>query len=381
MGRIIAVTNIKGGIGKTTTVINVGAGLALKGARVLLVDVDAQGNVALSLGVSPRRTISQVLVEGIPAADCLTPARPNLDVLAADDTLLSAQIALAHRSNWGRTLQHLLSPLKESYDFLFIDAPGSLTPLTINALLAANEILVPTTVEHLSIKGLAILFKQVARITVGSSIVRMIVPTMYDARLRQSSDLLGQLRTTYGELVADPIRINTRLSESTAQGRTIYEYDARSRGALDYAHLVNRLGDMWGFQKPATRPGEQKPPATGAPAVPTPPPSPAATPATRGENGRSKDTPAPQPSPPPQTPSPPTPALRRITPLQKSLSTRLASTTKQSPHPPAAEETPLPRTCPHCGTLLKRTTLAGYRVVYCDNCKYKQQALANEMHY
>lgn len=372
MGRIIAVTNIKGGIGKTTTVINVGAGLALKGARVLLVDADAQGNVALSLGISPRRTISQVLVEGIPVADCLTPARPNLDILAADDTLLSAQIALAHRSNWGRTFQHMLSPLKEAYDFLFIDAPGSLTPLTINALLAANEILVPTTIEHLSIKGLAILFKQVARITVGSSMVRMIVPTMYDARLRQSSDLLGQLRTTYGKLVADPIRINTRLSESTAKGRTIYEYDARSRGALDYAHLVNRLGDVWGFQKPASRPGEQKPPATEPPAAPSPPPI--ATPATKGENGHSKDAPSPQPPPPPA------PALRRISPLQKSLSTRLASTTKQSPHLPAAEEPALPRTCPHCGTLLKRTTLAGYRVVYCDNCKYKQQALAKEMH-
>src|ERR1043165_2712680 len=106
MGRVIAVSNAKGGIGKTTTVVNIGAGLALKGARVLLVDVDAQGNLAMALGVRPRRTLYEVLVDGAKAADCVFAARPNLDLIAADEGLLSAQTVIAQRPDWSRVLEH-----------------------------------------------------------------------------------------------------------------------------------------------------------------------------------------------------------------------------------------------------------------------------------
>ncbi len=342
MGRVIAVTNIKGGIGKTTTVVNVGAGMALMGARVLLVDVDAQGNLAMALGVTARRTMYDVLVDHVPPADCIVTARPNLDLLPANESLLSAQPVVSRRSDWSRVLDQEIGPLKRHYDLIFIDAPGSLTVLSVNALVAASEVIVPTTAEPLSLRGLTLLFKQIARITVGSNVVRMIVPTMFNPRLRQSVTLLEQLRSAYGNLVANPIRMNVRLSECTAAGRTIYEYDAHSRGALDYAHLVKRLSGLWGFA-PAVATQARKPSAVAA----TPP-----TPA----NGS------------PASPA----ALPNGTPPVENSAPRSSSPRDTANGSSTNRET----TCPNCGGLLRRATVAGYRVIYCDKCKYKQQELA-----
>lgn len=329
MGRIVAVTNLKGGIGKTTTVVNLSAGLALKGARVLLIDVDAQGNLAMALGVKPRRTLYEVLVDGARVADCISPARPNLDLLAADESLLAAQPAIARRPDWPRVLEQALSPLKSSYDFIIIDCGGSLTVLNLNALHAASDVVVPTTVEPFSLRGLEMLVAQIARVKGGAGSLRAIVPTLFDPRTRQSVDLLAQLREQYGSLVATPIRVNVRLSESSAQGRTIYEYDPRSRGALDYAHLVEHLSGVWSFGG-----GRANGPAPQA----FPPPAPQAP--VRPE--------APAVAPPPQ-------AAPVVTGSGSVLST----------------------TCPNCGQQLRRTTVAGYKVAYCDHCHYRRQELVS----
>ena len=123
MGRVIAVSNAKGGIGKTTTVVNIGAGLALKGARVLLVDVDAQGNLALALGVKPRRTLYELLIDDAKAADCITSARPNLDLIAGDEGLLSVQTIIAKRPDWSRALEHGLRRIKLNCDQGFESGP------------------------------------------------------------------------------------------------------------------------------------------------------------------------------------------------------------------------------------------------------------------
>src|SRR5262249_22240416 len=146
MARVIAVSNAKGGIGKTTTVVNIGAGLALKGARVLLVDIDAQGNLALALGVRPRRTRYELLIDGAKAPDCVSAARPNLDLIAGDEGLLSVQTIIAKRPDWSRALEHGLRPLFGEYDFILIDSGGSVTTLTTNALSCATDVLVPTAV-------------------------------------------------------------------------------------------------------------------------------------------------------------------------------------------------------------------------------------------
>src|SRR3954453_17198616 len=136
--RIVAVTNLKGGAGKTTTTVSLGAGMALKGLRVLLVDVDAQGNVATSLGITPRRTLYEVLIDGKSAADCLTPARPNLDVLAADASRMAAQPLMAQRPDWAHLLSRALRPLASRYDIALIDCAASLTVLNASALLCAS---------------------------------------------------------------------------------------------------------------------------------------------------------------------------------------------------------------------------------------------------
>ncbi|GIV89026.1 MAG: cobyrinic acid a,c-diamide synthase [Chloroflexus sp.] len=257
MTRIVAVINLKGGIGKTTTVVNVSAGLALKGARVLLIDIDAQGNLAMALGVRPRRTLYEAIVDQKPLTDLRISARPNLDLIAADESLLLAQQAIAGRSDWVRVLEQLVRPVREEYDFIFFDCGGSLTVLNQNALIAATEIIIPTTVEPFSVRGLEKLITQIARVKGSTSVVRAIIPTMVDPRMRQSIDLLAHLNRTYGQLVLPPVRTNVRLSEASAVGKTIYEHDPRSRGALDYAQIVEVLSKMWNFQP--TRPVSPRP--------------------------------------------------------------------------------------------------------------------------
>ncbi len=345
MGRIVAVTNLKGGIGKTTTVVNVSAGLALKGARVLLVDVDAQGNLSMALGVRPRRTLYEVLVDGARATDCLTAVRPNLDLLAADESLLTAQPTIARRPDWPRVLEQALRPLRASYEFIFVDCGGSLTVLNLNALNAASDVIVPTTVEPFSLKGLEMLIAQIGRVKGSAGSLRAIVPTLFDPRRRQSVELLGELQTRYGDLVTAPVRVNVRLSESSALGKTIYEYDPRSRGAIDYAQLVEHLSALWGFAPQA---------------APAPAPMPAIPQTTRA--------PEPIPAAPQPQPSvearPQPPLLEQVQPVS-------------APAPVVTGAgNMLSLSCPNCGGPLRRATVAGYRVAYCDTCKYRRQELA-----
>src|SRR5262249_55586467 len=152
MGWVIAVANAKGGIGKTTTVVNIGAGLALKGARVLLVDVDPQGNLALALGIRPRRTLYGLLADGAKAADCVVAARQNLDLLASDESLLGVQPLIARRADWSRVLDHGLRPLYADYDFVLIDSGGSLTTLNTNAPACPSRTIVTHAIQRFSLQ-------------------------------------------------------------------------------------------------------------------------------------------------------------------------------------------------------------------------------------
>jgi chromosome partitioning protein len=262
-----------------------------------------------------------VLVDGAAAADCVFPARPNLDLIAADQALLGVQPIIAQRPDWSRVLEQGLRPLFGAYDFILIDSGGSLTILNTNALMCATDVLAPTAVEHFSLKSIELLFEHVKRIKGHSGGIRMIIPTLYDPRMRQSIDLLAELRARYGGLVADPVRVNVRLSEAPTLGRTIYEYDPRSRGAADYAVLVERVSDTFGFR-----------PTPRAPAPPV------------------ETRPAPPPIPAPVAPA--------------TVAT----------HQPAINGSP--NGCPNCGYPLQHATLAGYRVTYCERCKYKTQTLA-----
>jgi chromosome partitioning protein len=301
-------------VGKTTTVVNLGAGLSLKGLRVLLVDVDPQGNLATALGLQPKRTLYEVLIDGKSAAQCIVQARPNLDLLASDATLMNAQPLMTQRPDWAHLLSRALKPLGPQYDIALIDCSASLSVMNVSALLAAGDVLVPTAVEHLALRGIELLQQQLQRI--GSGAIRAIIPTMYDSRQRQSHELLKYLHTHYGALVTEPIRVNVRLSEAPALGRTIYEHDPRSRGALDYAQLVEHVSQKLGL---------------------------------------SDARPAPQPA---------------VAPAQ---------TIPAQPAPQSAEsplfQGPTHEPCPVCKHPLQQAVLAGYRVRYCDNCHYKRQEL------
>jgi chromosome partitioning protein len=363
MGRVVAITNLKGGIGKTTTVVNLSAGLALKGARVLLIDVDAQGNLSMALGVRPRRTLYEVLVDGARAADCVTPVRPGLDLIAANESLLTAQPAIARRPDWPRVLEQAIRPLRGEYDFIFVDCGGSLTVLNLNALNAASDVVVPTTVEPFSLRGLEMLVAQIAQVKGSSGCLRAIVPTMYDPRTRQAVELLQQLHERYGALVTTPIRVNVRLSESSAAGRTIYEYDPRSRGAVDYAQLVEHLSGLWGF---APRRASESAPRNGASPIPQP-----AQPAL----GPARAAPPPAPASAPPLPS----SVSGAAPAQAAGSLDEAKPLRGEPaRAPVVigSGSMLSLTCPNCGGDLRRATVAGYRVAYCDHCKYRRQELA-----
>ena len=388
MSRVIAISNLKGGIGKTTTVVNVGAGLALKGARVLVVDVDAQGNLAMALGVHPRRTLYEVIVDGAQAVDCLTPARPNLDLLAADHTLLGAQPIIAQRPDWSQVLAKSLRPLVNHYDFILIDSGGSLTPLNVNAFVCADSVIAPTAIEHFSLKSIDLLFQQVARVKHNSASIRMIVPTMYDPRVRQAKELLEELHSMYGGIVAPPIRVNVRLSEAPRSGRTIYEYDPRSRGAIDYAILVERIGNIFQFQSSAK--SDQ---TTHAQSIEQETSEKAVVP-TKVESAKERKKAAKK-----------KPALQKLQPSIVASSNGAAHTnheTSSSILPDQPSEPVVPghtaaadipelapkkyqapgsmasQSCPYCDEPLKRATVAGYRVEYCERCKYKSQRLARE---
>lgn len=312
--RTIAITNLKGGVGKTTTVVNLGAGLSLKGLRVLLVDVDPQGNLATALGVQPKRTLYEVLIDGKSAAQCIVEARPNMDLLAADATLMNAQPLMTQRPDWAHLLSRALKPLNSQYDIALIDCSASLSVMNVSALLAAGDVLVPTAVEHLALRGIELLQQQLQRI--GTGAIRAIIPTMFDSRQRQAHELLTYLRTQYGALVTEPIRVNVRLSEAPALGRTIYEHDPRSRGALDYAQLVEHVSRTLGLPS--------------APPVAQPVAQPAA-----------------------------------------ARSVAASGAVVEAP----LFQGPTHEPCPVCKHPLQQAVLAGYRVRYCDNCHYKRQEL------
>ena len=323
MPRVVAITNFKGGIGKTTTTVHVAAGFALKGARVLVVDVDAQSNVRMCFGVAePRRTLYDVLVDGKKVEDCVVAARPQIDLLASSDALLTAQSEISKRPDWGRVLETALRPVIRNYDFVFIDCSASMTVLNLNAMMAASDVIVPTAMEHLALEGLRQLGRNISRVKGTMGALRMIIPTMFDGRNRQSHRLLQGLKDEYGALVTDPIRVNVRLSEASAVGKTVYEYDPRSNGATDYAALVERLGTIFNY-------------------VPQPLP---VLPATKSNAASEPEA---------------EPVMRTNT-----------SAERPSFSGPARE------TCPHCGRPLEQLMLAGYRVYFCDTCKYKRQELA-----
>ena len=243
--RAIAVLNQKGGTAKTTTALSVAAGFAELGFSTLLVDLDPQGNVGVSLGVSSPRTVYHMLVEGLSAQACTTPARPNLDVITADEGLAFAEIAMARMEEKDRAgcLDRAMASL-QGYSYVIFDCAPALSILNHNALFYAGEVLIPVSCDYLSLVGVKQVLRTLRRVTeeTGRPVrVAGVLPTFYDVRNRLALEALNYLRKTFGSRALPPVRVNTKLAEAPSKKKTIFEYAPDSHGARDYIRVVEWL--------------------------------------------------------------------------------------------------------------------------------------------
>jgi len=244
--RKLAVFNHKGGTGKTTTSVSVAAGLAARGAKVLLVDTDAQGNVGVSLDLKSASTLYHVLVMGMPAAQAAVNVRPNLDVLVSNETLAAAELYLAGRQNRDRILANRLASAEAAYDIIVLDCSPSLSLMNQNALVFADGILVPVACDFLSLVGVRQVIKTVKNVNqLLHHPVQIfgVLPTFYDARARICRDAVETLREHFGDRCLEPVRQTTKIKEAPAQGKTIFEYAPDSNAAEDYQRVVDRIID------------------------------------------------------------------------------------------------------------------------------------------
>lgn len=241
--RRIALCNRKGGCGKTTTAINLSAALAARGQRVILIDTDAQGHVAIGLGLRGfDKTLAELLDGKATLAECIIEGRPGLDVIPADDRLAQTKRGLA-RDDLGT---HRLSKALEGlggYDFAILDCSPGWDTLSVAVLLFATEVILPCNLEFLSLVGVRSQMESILTIQGYNPDLEIafILPTKLDGRTRQSSEALAMLQEHFANLMAEPIRINVALSEAASFGQSILEYSPRSRGAEDYTRLAEEV--------------------------------------------------------------------------------------------------------------------------------------------
>jgi chromosome partitioning protein len=241
----IAVFNHKGGTGKTTTAINLAAGLAEMGRRVLLVDADGQGNVGASLGVHGERSLYHVLVQGESAEKAAVPVRNNLDVLTSNETLAAAELYLVERPNRDRVLRERLRGSLGAYDAVIVDCAPALSLMNQNAMVFAQQVVIPVSCDYLSLVGVRQVMRTLRHVRelLNHPVELLgVVPTFFDQRTRVCREALDTLREHFGERCLPPIRVNTRLREAPSAKQTIFEYAPTSHGALDYMALVQRIG-------------------------------------------------------------------------------------------------------------------------------------------
>ncbi len=242
--RIIGVALSKGGVGKTTTAVNLSAGLALGGYEVLLVDTDTQGQSSYSLGVKPKAGLVELITEELSPEECVFKARDRLFLLAGGKSLAGVKRLIDRKDFGGElTFRESLACMEGKYDFIIVDTSPGWDALTVSVLFYAKEILTPLSLEVMSLQGLTEFMKSLAGIRKYREEVslRYILPTFLDGRVKQSQKILVDLKKIYAEQLCTPIRNNVRISEAPAYGKTIYEYAPGSPGAQDYRDLIRRV--------------------------------------------------------------------------------------------------------------------------------------------
>ncbi len=244
--RVYAIANQKGGVGKTTTAVNVGACLAEAGERVLLIDLDPQANASSGLGVRANGSSTHDLLDGVPLSRLAhATAWPNLDIVAAKHDLAAAAVELAARDGGERYLADALREGLDPYSFVFLDCPPSFGPLTVNALAAASRALVPVQAEYYALEGLSQLMGTInlvkARLNPDLAVAGVLL-TMADGRTRLSSEVEAELRRHFGSLVfTTTVPRSVRLAEAPSHGVPAIAYDRRSAGAQAYWKVAMEL--------------------------------------------------------------------------------------------------------------------------------------------
>jgi len=246
MGKIIAIANQKGGVGKTTTAINFCASLSHRGRKVLLCDCDPQGNATTGMGVDKNRvkSVYDVMLRELPAEKAIIQTKWG-DVLPSNRELVGANVELVDAEQREFVLRRALLPLKSEYDYIIIDCPPSLELLTLNAFTAADTVLVPVQCEYYALEGLSDLVNTVKLINskLNPALrIEGLVLTMYDGRTRLSEEVAEALRAHFGDKVYDTtIPRNVRLSEAPSHGKPCIGYDKLSKGTRAYLHMANEF--------------------------------------------------------------------------------------------------------------------------------------------
>ena len=249
MGRMIAIGNQKGGVGKTTTTVNLGAALAFQGKKVLIIDMDSQGNATSGLGIERadvKQSVYEVLVDQIEAAGAILPtSRENLWILPSTLQLAGAEIELATADHRESRLKQAIEPIKADYDYILVDCPPSLGQLSLNAFTASDTILIPVQCEYYALDCLSQLLNTIRLVqrTYNKNFrIEGVLLTMLDARTNLGYEVVEEVRKYFQEKVYQTIITrNVRLSEAPSYGQSVIDYDPKSRGAEMYMDLAKEV--------------------------------------------------------------------------------------------------------------------------------------------
>ena len=249
MGKIIAIANQKGGVGKTTTGVNLAASIAAADYSVLIVDIDPQSNTTNGLGIDSRNldvSIYEVLTNGVSVEDAIVQTNmPNLKILPSHINLVGAEIEMVNRTERELVLKHILDKIKNDYQFIIIDCPPSLGLLTLNALTAADSVLIPVQCEYYALEGLGQLLNTISivRYRLNQRLtIEGVLLTMFDSRLRLSNQVVEEVKKHFEDKVFNTIITrNVRLSEAPSHGKPAILYDAFSSGAKNYIDLSKEV--------------------------------------------------------------------------------------------------------------------------------------------